>query len=567
MSAETLKWLEKYPQWDPRMLLSTPEQRQRILQKRADRDARIAAGEVVPVYSDPAIALNDDLEQIAGWLDHDHFQCMAAHGLAMHMAFAGMTLQGLGLVDEDEQAPPGEGPDAPPANGDKPGEKPEKPKADKPETLDGIPEWFVGPLVADLVCHEVGHTLGLRHNFKASAIYTMAQINSPEWKGKKAIAGSVMDYLPPNFNLGTGEVQGDFGMIDIGPYDYWAIEYGYGFEDPKKVLARVADPELVYLTDDDTGGSDPLARRYDLGADPQAYCETLIRIVQQHRGKLTDKFVKDGQSWARARRGYERTLSMQTGALGIMANWVGGTHVTRARKGDPNSGAPLTVADAAKQRAALQFVIDNGFRDEAFGITPALLSYMTIDKWGDQGDRGSGDSAWPVNDRIMGVQASALTQIMNPTTLKRVYDNELRAAPDQDVVTLPELLTKLDDSIYGELGIKLDGNTFTDRKPMISPLRRNLQSGMTDRLIILAGDDDAMPRPIRTLCMSNLRSLNTRVDNLLSKSNSGQIDAYTLAHLQDLNDRIDRALNTVQVTGITVEVAAPAAPAFPRAGN
>ncbi len=565
MSAETLTWLEKYPQWDPRMLLSTPEQRQRILQKRAERNARIAAGEYVPPMNrDPAVALNDDLEQIAGWLVHDHFQCMAAHGLAMHMAFAGMTLENLGMLDEFQTPPappPGDTPPATPG-GDKPGEKP---KADKPETLDGIPEWFVGPLVADLVCHEVGHTLGLRHNFKASAIYTMAQINSNEWKGKKAIAGSVMDYIPPNFNLGAGEVQGDFGMIDIGPYDYWAIEYGYTFDDPKKVLERTSDPELVYLTDDDTGGSDPLARRYDLASDPQVYCETIIRIVQQHRSKLMEKYVKDGQSWSRARRGYERTLSMQTGALGNIANWVGGTHVTRARKGDPNSGAPLIVTDVAKQRAALQFVIDFGFKDEAFGITPELLNYMTIDKWGDQGDRGSGDSAWPVNDRIIGVQASALTQIMNPATLKRVYDNELRTPSDQDALTLPELLTKLDNSIYGELGINLDGVTFTDRKPMVSSLRRNLQSGMTDRLIILAGDDDSMPRPIRTLCMSNLRSLNSRLDTLLAKSNSGQVVAYTLAHLQDLNDRVDRALNTVQVTGITIEIPA-AAPTFPRPG-
>src|SRR5436190_10653849 len=199
---------------------------------------------------------------------------MAAHGLALPMAFSGMCLEGLGLIDQidDEMMAAQDRPRGP--RGDRPkgdDDAPKDPKdrdPNKPDTLDGIPEWFVGPLVADLVCHEVGHTLGLRHNFKSSSIYTMAQINSKEWKGHKTIAGSVMDYLPPNFNLGAGETQGDFGMIDVGPYDYWAIEYGYTFDDPKKVVARVAEPELTYLTDDDTGGSGPLAPGHDMGADP-----------------------------------------------------------------------------------------------------------------------------------------------------------------------------------------------------------------------------------------------------------------------------------------------------------
>ncbi len=76
-----------------------------------------------------------------------------------------------------------------------------------------MPEWFIGPLIADLVAHEVGHTLGLRHNFKASSIYTLEQINSPEIKGKKPFAGSIMDYLPVNMYRWDGKPQGDYAMI------------------------------------------------------------------------------------------------------------------------------------------------------------------------------------------------------------------------------------------------------------------------------------------------------------------------------------------------------------------
>ena len=541
MSTQTLEWLEGHPEWDPRLLLATPEQKSKLLAARAERNARIAAGEIVPpLPADPALTYNDDLAGIEQWLGHDHKHCMAAHGLAFEMSFAHMNLEMLGLVEAEAQGAPER-----PEGGDG---KPEK--KDEEEKLDGIPEWFVGPLLSELVCHEVGHTLGLRHNFKASSIYTMAQINSNEWKGKKPLAGSVMDYLPPNFNLGGGEVQGDYTMINIGPYDMWAIEYGYTFDDPKKVLERVAEPELVYLTDDDTGGPDPLARRYDFSADPLDYAKNQMRIVEQHRTKVLAKFVKDGQSWSKARAGYESTLGMQMRMVSTMAGWIGGSHINRDRKGDPNGRAPVINIDAAKQRAALDFVIENTFSDKSFGITPDLLAYMTVDKWSDQSPGDRGDATYPIHDRVAAIQASTLTMIMNPSTLQRVYDNEFRVPADQDALTLPELLQKMNDSIYSELSIELDGSTFTNRTPMISSLRRNLQAQMTDRLAYLARDQAGMPRAIKTLCLHHLRRLNDKIDGLLVKALSGQVDDYTIAHLADLNDRVDKALEAVQTIGL-----------------
>ncbi len=529
MSPQTLTWLEDHPNWDPRVLLSSPERRQQILAQRADRKRRIAAGEVVPMSTDPAVMLNPDQAAIAEWTCGPQSQCMAAHGLAFEMSFAMAALEALDLLPEDAQA------DA----------------AEAGESLDGIPEWFVGPLLSELVCHEIGHTLGLRHNFKASSIYTLAQINSAEWKGKKTLAGSVMDYLPPNFNKDSGEIQGDYTMIGVGPYDMWAIEYGYTFDDPKKVLARCAEPELAYLTDDDTGGPDPFAMRYDFSANPLDYAKNQMRIVTQQRSNVLNKFVKDGQSWSKARRGYERTLSMQIRCLGMMADWIGGTHVNRDRKGDPNGRAPTQVVSTKAQRDALQFIIDTTFNDAAFGITPEIVAHMTVDKWGDDGAPDKGESTWPIHDRVMGVQASVLTMIMNPSTLQHVYDNEFRLPADQDAITLPEVLQKTSDAIYGEIDpSKLDGKTWTARNPMISSLRRNLQSELTDRLIYLSVETAGMPRAIRTLATMHLKTLKSKLDATLAKNKGGQVDEYTTAHLTDLKDRVDRALNTVQVTGV-----------------
>ncbi len=142
----------------------------------------------------------------------------------------------------------------------------------------------------------------------------MDEINSKEVKGNKTFASSVMDYIPINYRFESGEVQGDYAMIDIGPYDFWAIEYGYTFDDKKlpEILKRCSEPELQYATDEDTSGPDPLARRYDFGKDPLVYATEQMKLVKVYRERILDKFVKDGESWARARRGYELTLSLQT---------------------------------------------------------------------------------------------------------------------------------------------------------------------------------------------------------------------------------------------------------------
>src|SRR5690606_31914288 len=142
LTPETLQWLEQYPEWDPRLLLASPEQRERILAMRAERDRRIANGEdVPPMLTDPALWYNEDLAAMAEWVGCEHRHCMAAHGLAFEMSFAHLNLQMLGLIEEVEIA------------GDM--------AAHDNQLLDGIPEWFVGPLLAELTAHEVGHTLGL----------------------------------------------------------------------------------------------------------------------------------------------------------------------------------------------------------------------------------------------------------------------------------------------------------------------------------------------------------------------------------------------------------------------
>ena len=426
-----------------------------------------------------------------------------------------------------------------------------------------MPEWFVGPLLADLVAHEVGHTLGLRHNFKASAQLTLDQINSEDVKGKKTFASSVMDYMPINYRYEAGGVQGDFAMIDIGPYDFWAIEYGYTFKskDLPKILKRCGEPELQYATDEDTSGPDPLARRYDFSKDPLDYAQEQMKLVKLYRGRILEKFVKDGDSWAKARRGYELTLGLQTRAGSMMANWIGGAFINRDKKGDPGDRPPVQVVPADQQRKALEFVIKNSFEDEAYGLTPKLLERMSVDKWLDGGVQMSmsSEATWPIHDRILGVQASALTWLMNPTTLRRVYDNELRTSLEDEALTLPELLETINQAVWRELD-KDCPEDRNDRKPMISSLRRNLQREHMQRLVDLILEDSdsaAAYKPISTLARMELRNLSTRIASSIEKCGK-KMDAYTNAHLSEIKERIDRAL----AAGYTFNAATQIQPLF-----
>ena len=537
MSPATLAWLQTRPQWDPRVRLAPPASRDAVLAELARNGPQAHGGHAMAAV-DPTLVGNNDFDGLVGRTSQFSGLCRAAECKALDLA-----VMRFGFDLMLDTLPGAEAPNPPKAGEKKEDAKPEEPKE---PLLDGIPEWFVGPLIAELVAHEVGHTLGLRHNFRASSIYTIEQINSPELKGKKPFAGSVMDYLPVNVSdWQDKEKQGDYAMIDIGPYDFWAIEYGYTVADKpealKPILRKASQPELTYATDEDTIGPDPLARRYDFAADPLKYAMKQMELVRYHRERLIDRFVKEGQSWSRARRGYEMTLAIQNRSISMMSGWLGGVFVNRDKKGDPGDRAPISVVPVADQREALKFVIENTFRDDAYGLTPELLRRMTVDKWMDGDSASFDDPTWPVHERIMGLQSTLLTRLLNPGTLGRVYDNEFLTPPTEDMITLPEVFNTVEAEIWSELD-QTDG-TFTERTPMISSLRRNLQREYVERLIDLSmptSGSQASHKPIANLALMRLRQLSARLEELEDRD---QFDAYTKAHLSESRLRIDKALD------------------------
>jgi hypothetical protein len=197
---------------------------------------------------------------------------------------------------------------------------------------------------------------------------------------------------------------------------------------------------------------------------------------------------------------------------------------------------------ATLQRDALKFVLANTFPDEAYGLSPNLLKFLTVDKWWDM-ENNFEEPNWPVHDRVLGIQASAMTALLNPVNLSRVFDNEFRTANDQDALTLPEVLNTVRAAAWSELDNPDNNRQFSDRQPIISSLRRNLQREHIDRLIDLANNKlgtAPAAKPISDLAAAQLAELK---EKLTATAAIEKLDNYSRAHLRENAARITKMLD------------------------
>lgn len=520
---ETTAWLDENPHLDPRIRLLPSAERAEALRMRANELAaggRAFGGHPAANEASNMIGVNE-FDGLHGRISQINGYCSMADDRGMDLA-----MMRLGLI-------------------------PTISKDDDGDMIDGAPEWFVGAVVKDVTMHEVGHVLGLRHNFAASTIYTMDEINSAKMKGEP-FAGSVMDYNAVNIQYGDlGTEQTAYFMPTLGPYDVWAIRYGYTTNEKelKDILAESADPKHVYATDEDAFGTDPRARRRDMGKDVLNFERSMMELVQNLRKEIVERVLEEGDSYQKVRDAYGTTLGLHFRAVSNAAYWVGGRYLTRDRVGDADRN-PNEPVEADLQRESLEFVLENTFNDEAYGLTPDLLAMMALDKWWGSMPQSQlfADPPFDVHDTVLGVQSTAMTMLLNPGTLKRVYDNEYRTPPGEDALTLPELLFTVTDAAWSELDSRND-KRYTDRLPMISSLRRNLQRENLDRLIDLTMPGaltGSAAKPIQTLAAHKLRDLDGKIESALKLADS-KIDPYTLAHLTDAHTRINKALDATYI--------------------
>jgi hypothetical protein len=421
-----------------------------------------------------------------------------------------------------------------------------------------LPDELLQQAVKEVTMHEVGHTLGLRHNFKASSMVPNDKLHDKEFT-KNGLVGSVMDYTPANI-APVGAKQGYYFTPTIGPYDYWAIEYAYKpiagdeAEELKKIAEKVADPKLTYATDEDLYGTpDPLVNVWDLGADPMQFGKDRIKLAQDLMATLADKAVEKGEGYQRLRTAFTLMLYQYGDAAYLAAKHVGGLHVHRDHKGDPNGRDPIVPVAAAKQRQALVFLRDNVLTDKPFNFPPELLRKLAAERWMHWGYEMVFFQGveYPLNERILSIQKIALDELLSGGTLSRIQNAARSAGKDEKPLTLSEVFRTLSDAIFADLGGAEKAGAAKS-----SVLTRNLQRAYLARLaemvvgpkpddfggyfiIIGPSGGGEVPADAKSLARLHLKEIKAKLDAALQ----AEKDDTVKAHLDEARERIGKVLS------------------------
>jgi hypothetical protein len=440
----------------------------------------------------------------------DH-QCAYCQGMQHQMGFAASVLMARGLTDAKGKLPPE----------------------------------FVHEALKETVMHEVGHTLGLRHNFKASAWKDFKQINDKSKGPSEPIVASVMDYNPTNI-APAGTPQGYYYTPTIGPYDYWAIEYGYKdissneAEELGKIAARGAEPALQYATDEDVYlGSDPRVNLFDLGHNPIDFATRQMKLSTELMPKMLERAVKKGEGYQKARQAFNKLFQEYWRTARFAAKFPGGLFVHRDHEGDPNARAPFTLVTAKEQREGMKLVTEHVFHTP--GYDAKLLNYLPASHWTHWGISMPYRLDYPISEYVATMQSMILYELLNPMTMERLHDNEMKTLSDADRYTLAEHLRTVVENIFSEWKDAKAGK-YTDTAPYIPVFRRNLQRTTVKDLAYLVQEPYSGPEDARTLARMHLQNLDSQITAVLAKKDV-TLDDYTKAHLIDSQKRIEQVLN------------------------
>jgi hypothetical protein len=399
----------------------------------------------------------------------------------------------------------------------------------------------------EVTMHEVGHTLGLRHNFKASSFLRLEDLRQAE--STPTLSASVMDYNPTNI-VPRQWKQGDYYMNSIGPYDYWAVEYGYkpldgGTQGELKALqaiaARSGEPGHAFATDEDVifGDVDPDANLFDFGDDALLYARWQAEMLREAVPGLVDRVTDEGEDYAQVRRSFNVLLSRYGQNMYYAARIVGGLHTSRSHKGDAGSGPPLRCVEPARQREALCLLEELMFGDEAYEFPGELYSYLVPSRWLHWGMPAPGRPDFPMHEYVLMWQQLVLQRLLSNETLRRMHDVELIAPAEQDVLTTAELIERVTRAVFAEVD-RMGAGEHSNRRPAISSLRRNLQRALLAELSRIALGDSGVPYDCRTVVCAELQSLAERIKARLDSDMV--LDSYTRAHLQETSQRIEKVL-------------------------
>jgi hypothetical protein len=386
---------------------------------------------------------------------------------------------------------------------------------------------LMGELVRYVVTHEVGHTLGLQHNFKGSSSYSVAQLRDPAFTRENGTEASVMDYGRMNYVSQPGD---NARLIPIiGPYDKFAIEWGYKpiaagnpegekTELDKMASKQVLDPTLRF---GNSGGGDPSIETEDLSSDPVAATTLGLKNIDRVMALLVPATTKFGEDYSDLADMYGEVWGQRTLEMNHVATLVGGIVETDYHSG---RGSDVFVpVPANRQAAAVQFLIQNGLHTPKTMIPEKLVRTIGI----------AG-----VADRILNSQTSIISQLLSESRVRRMLDTQ---ALSGNSYTVYRMCADILNGVFSEVNAPA---------PVVDLYRRNLQRSYIDLVDNRLNGPGATGGDLRPILFGNMADLKTRLTRAMSKTK----DPMTKLHIEDCLRQIDRIFHPL---------AAPAAPAAP----
>ena len=400
---------------------------------------------------------------------------------------------------------------------------PNDPRARKVDFDDEL----MGQLIRFVSSHEVGHTLGLRHNYGSSSTVPVENLRNNSWLKANGHTPSIMDYARFNYVAQPEDkINVDNLMPRIGDYDDWAIEWGYrrfyNYNSPEKektfinkwTIEKLQNPRLWFGTE--SNPFDPRSQSEQVGDNPMIAGKYGVKNLQRVIDNLEAWSTKPNEDYSVLADRYNQVSGQFSRYLGHVAKYIGG--VMETPKTVEQKGAVYELVSKAEQKEALKFLNDYAFTTPNWILKKDVLNKI---------------NRTPV-DVVSNLQNGVLNRILMNGVLENLNKGE---SIDINAYSLFDYLQDLKSNIFSELK--------TSSK--IDIYRRNLQRSFVDNLlsktdsatsasIIRMGSSDNSD--VKALVRGTLRDIR----NEASKSASQYSDSVTKYHLEDLVYRIDKAL-------------------------
>jgi len=327
-----------------------------------------------------------------------------------------------------------------------------------------------------LTLHEIGHTHGLNHNFASSYFHSFNNIHDRHITEPVGLTSSVMEY--PSINVGTSSnAHGQFYTTIPGPYDLWAIEFGYtpSLKNPedekervKELLNQSSKPELMFGNDSDDmrspgRGIDPRIMIYDLSDDPVAYAQERMDVVRSLYPKLRNRYEVKGESYHSFKDAFLILNREYSQSATIISRQIGGVHMDRAMIGEEGKEKPFLAVPKDQQKWAMTLLNKYVFSPEAFKTPDGIFNYL---QWERRGFSGTKDPN--ILDMYLNMQKNIFNHVLNMKVIKRISNVELYG----NKYGLTEVFHDLTTSCFS-----------ADAGSNVNSMRRNLQVEYTNRLI------------------------------------------------------------------------------------